>query len=796
MKKIGKIIPILVCSFLVAGGGLAALQGLKAMEQPMKQAKADTTNLILNLGRTNNSTGIYMNADENELPFNDDWNTRYFPTQASCIKVNGVDSANRLYPGNTSTGMSLIKYDAKKYYFDIGKLPPQVGDVLTFGGVWGSDSIGYTFTLDEFSIKWNGEIWMSDVADSELEAYDIITLRDAGILELDQEVISTEDSGAAWATWIPSEGNTHYNFEFSFILQTYTNNPDEFCIRIGSSASWVTGHYIQVNVYATTITLNEFEGGTQLWGHGDIAHDFDHSTTKITIGNIRTKTGNKEVTYMLLNDEVKAFDLHYIPGELGLQGHFGFYHNAADCSIRNAWAEDYYALNGQVVSEDVDTAGGGAPNGLYFSVPANNIPVNGWSNELQPVDKMNLLINGQPFYGYKKNAFVKFDNTRYYLKLSDWGYNSLISEGSVVVMRGHFRNFINGVMYDLYIAPTAFKLVNEKWKLCEFEALAASSADQLQPTDLLTNIGRTNPSNRSKTSVKEFDQKVIWDDENNCEIDTLVYKKDRNGHTGVYFTSSDESTHGEFRVYFPDNGYKTESKGYAMTQLTFDYMYDNAGTITAQGRNHSLTEDGYFIPASGAVTNNFTIQAMLAHNSKNMYYDFEVELINDGNLHSVTLNLAYGDVYGFCFVLWNFKGTFFMSNVHADYQEYNANLSNMYGLLQMYNNYDDASIGEDKCGDYYAAAKAGYLALTADEKALFNTHASYASARGRLTAWAIANGETFDVANGTFTPNGAGSAFNLKNGNNAILIIIASSVLAAASLLGVLLVLKKRKYSK
>ena len=92
MKKIGKIIPILVCSFLVAGGGLAALQGLKAMEQPMKQAKADTTNLILNLGRTNTSTGIYMNADENDLPFSNDWNTRYFPTQASCIKVNGVDS--------------------------------------------------------------------------------------------------------------------------------------------------------------------------------------------------------------------------------------------------------------------------------------------------------------------------------------------------------------------------------------------------------------------------------------------------------------------------------------------------------------------------------------------------------------------------------------------------------------------------------------------------------------------------------------------------------------------------------
>ena len=225
-------------------------------------------------------------------------------------------------------------------------------------------------------------------------------------------------------------------------------------------------------------------------------------------------------------------------------------------------------------------------------------------------------------------------------------------------------------------------------------------------------------------------------------------------------------------------------------------MIDDHGKTTTTNRNHSLTEDGYYVPCTteNATSNcKFTIQALVKYaKDSNMYHDFDVELVNDGCLHTVTLNLAYSEVMGFAFVLWNFDGAFFMSNVHADFIEYNANLESFVGTkLKMY-----SYVGDGQCASYYADAKTAYAALSADEKALFNTHAGYGSAKARLAAWALANGETFDAAAGTFTPNGAGSILNLKNNSNIAIIVVASTVLVAASLLGVLLVLKKRKYSK
>ncbi len=135
-----------------------------------------------------------------------------------------------------------------------------------------------------------------------------------------------------------------------------------------------------------------------------------------------------------------------------------------------------------------------------------------------------------------------------------------------------------------------------------------------------------------------------------------------------------------------------------------------------------------------------------------------------------------------------------MSNVHANYQTYNANLDNMYGLLKMYDSYNDPNYTD--CTDYYAAAKAGYLALDADEKALFGTNAAYASAKARLVAWADANGDVFDAAAGTITAKANMRLFNGVDNQNSIAIIIAIAMSSSVVLLGVLLVLKKKhKYN-
>ena len=798
--KMKKVFSVFACALLLAGS--SAL--LVSKNAPIYQeAKATTDEVTLTLAESksgSNKAGEFnMYAPANDIPYKEDWSAQYYPTQASCIKVNGVDKSDRAYPSSTAWNLVLKKITETRYYFDISRMVTkgyyQDGDTITIGGVWSGevDAVVYSFTVTEFSVTWNingNNEWSSVVNELDLEDYDVITLRDAGIFNIEKKVINTEDTDRSTNTWVPREGNTNYNFEFSFELQTYTANPDEFCLRIGSSNCWDVGETLRFKAYGDYSTLQEYNGGNIVWESGEVPHSFDNTTTLITIGNIRLKSGTQQVTYLKYNGDVKLYVVHSVAAA-GFKGHIGFYHNANDCSIRNTVEEDFYALNGQVAYEGQIT--GGAPNGLYFSLPANDAHFinESWDIKYQPVDEMNILLNGQPFYGYGKEAVVKYTANWYYLRLSDYGYNSLINDGDILTIRGHFRNVTAGVMYDLFIAPASFKRVGSDWILYDFGYMDASSADNLEAGSLLTNIGATDPANRNKTAVKNFDQGITWDSTLEQEVSTLVYKKDKNGHTGVYFTKTGAAADSEFRVYFPGNGYKTESKGYAITQFTFDYIYKNNNVVGANNRNPGLTSDGYFVaaPAEGTVSNNFTVQALLHNNAKNMYYDIEVELVNDGNLHSVTVNLAYGDVMGFGFKVWDFQGEFFMSNVHADYQEYNANLDAMYGLLKMYDSENDG--GYTSCADYYDAAKAGYLALSEGEKALFNTNAAYGSARARLAAWAVANGETFDAANGTFSAARTNPMVNVIENNSTFIIVIVAGTIALIAVASIFVLRRK-----
>ena len=336
-------------------------------------------------------------------------------------------------------------------------------------------------------------------------------------------------------------------------------------------------------------------------------------------------------------------------------------------------------------------------------------------------------------------------------------------------------------MSDSYVG---YKYVGADYVATVRNGLGEASIDDLPADSIIRNIGGWNPGH-TKNAVKEFDQ----------TIDSLLYRFDTNGNAGLYFTNNNPNTHGEFRLYFPGNGYKSETKGYAMTTLTFDYMYQNAGTVEESPLNHTLTADGYYVPYDGVTKGsaNLTMQALIKYaKDDNMYHDYEIELINDGQLHTATLNLAYSEVMGFAWQLWNFSGTFLLSNVQVDYQEYNANLEALVGdKLKMY-----AYTGDGQCASYYADAKAAYLALSADEKALFNSFAGYGSAKARLTAWAAANGETFDAAAGTFTPNGAGALFGIVSKSNATIIIVVATALTMISALGVGLMIRRRRLAK
>lgn len=97
---------------------------------------------------------------------------------------------------------------------------------------------------------------------------------------------------------------------------------------------------------------------------------------------------------------------------------------------------------------------------------------------------------------------------------------------------------------------------------------------------------------------------------------------------------------------------------------------------------------------------------------------------------------------------------------------------------------------------YYKAAKQAYLALTDDQKEIFKTSADtlIVWGRARLTAWATANQEIFDVNAGTFTPVVSPSVSFMIKHNNPAAIIIVTAAIVTISLAGVFFIIRKRKH--
>ena len=95
----------------------------------------------------------------------------------------------------------------------------------------------------------------------------------------------------------------------------------------------------------------------------------------------------------------------------------------------------------------------------------------------------------------------------------------------------------------------------------------------------------------------------------------------------------------------------------------------------------------------------------------------------------------------------------------------------------------------------YATAKSAYSALTADQKEIFATSADVLIAwgRARLSAWATANSETFDAANGTFEAIRINNVFNTSENSSVIYIVLATCVTLIAISGAAILVKKKQK---
>lgn len=310
--------------------------------------------------------------------------------------------------------------------------------------------------------------------------------------------------------------------------------------------------------------------------------------------------------------------------------------------------------------------------------------------------------------------------------------------------------------------------------------LEESSLDAIPTESVLRHLGKYKANGASGHAIKNLDQNP----------ENLLYRKDSNGNTGYLFTNLAGTTNkAEFRFYFGDNDYYGEAHGMAFRSLSFDYMIENSATSSGTEAGASLTSEGEYYDKAADATKTYMIQ--LISTNRVSYYCFDVDLIADGNLHTFTLNIPFADVTGFNMCTFGLKGYFFISNINADVDAYNASLNDLVvNQLRMFS----YRAQENKCLEYYEGAKAAYDALSAQDKETFMTNAAYGSAKARLQAWARVNGEQVTLSG--ITPINSSMFAITGNSNNVIIITIACSIMVALSSLAIFMVIRRRRYNK
>ena len=105
----------------------------------------------------------------------------------------------------------------------------------------------------------------------------------------------------------------------------------------------------------------------------------------------------------------------------------------------------------------------------------------------------------------------------------------------------------------------------------------------------------------------------------------------------------------------------------------------------------------------------------------------------------------------------------------------------------------DSGACKDSGSGYYTAAQTAYSQLSADVKSEFAGNSDFANYVARLTAWASANGYTFDAAAGTFTKNNAKAltVLNVESSTAATVVVVITAMVSITAVGGFFLLKRK-----
>ena len=424
-------------------------------------AEAITANPVTFTGIRNESTsqGIYLIPESNnQIPTawgSGDYDCAFTPVGGTGgVFVNGVDAGNR--------PMKKVDIGAIVYYVTIPSVPTS-GTVVTIKGNWSGvtkDSQEFNFTVNEFKMIWSGSIWMPEIVVPELDAYDKVTLKDAGIDDYDRETIDIFKGESAWNSFAVSPENTRNSFAFEFAYQTYETMNRHLEFRIGAR-----GNYYSPHCYHFIIN-NSWGNGKGQYALKEEYNEQPKSESGFKDFPTSINTGRHIVEFgsiYLADNSNKTFDYVKYDGEYIYAKIVTPYSHDRSTKVAMVIPEAKVFVGSTTSQKERDTTlsfnRSDADKGIYLNGPVNDIPVSGWSVRAAPSVKYNALLNGEPLYQYDvgQPPLAKFnddEDNNYYLGFVDYGLR--FSDGDIITVSDEWHFFYNNVVYVLSINPISF----------------------------------------------------------------------------------------------------------------------------------------------------------------------------------------------------------------------------------------------------------------------------------------------------------------------------------------------------
>ena len=405
------------------------------------------------------SQGIYLIPESNnQIPTtwgSGDYDCAFTPVGGTGgVFVNGVDAGNR--------PIKKVDIGAIVYYVTIPSTPT-AGTIVTIKGNWygvTKDSNTYNFSINEFKMKWNGSSWIPEIVVPELDAYDKVTLKDAGIDNYDRETIDIFKSESAWNSFAVSPENTKKSFAFEFAYQTYETMTRHLEFRIGAK-----GDYYSPHCYHFIINNS--------WGNGKgqyaLKEEYNEQTksesgfkdfpTSINTGRHIVEFGS----IYLADDSNKTFDYVKYDDEYIYANIVTPYSHDRTTKVAMFIPEAKIFVGSTMSQKERDTTISfnrtNEAKGIYLNGPVNDIPASEWSVRAAPSVKYNALLNGEPLYEYDAGQapLVKLnDGTEgnYYLGFVDYGLR--FSDGDIITISDEWHFFYNNIVYVLSLNPISF----------------------------------------------------------------------------------------------------------------------------------------------------------------------------------------------------------------------------------------------------------------------------------------------------------------------------------------------------